>query len=128
MVYGKNKFTLVKTAEKTQCKSRSLPINEVTMCGAQDLNTRVKVKLADSYFVVDTTYATDDAQSTHSWPLCLGVDNFVRETISSNKMTRSIQLGNRSILLERPYEQPLIASVNRLVASRFKLFNIVMIL
>ena len=116
MIYGQSKFTLVKVAEKTECKSRSLPINNMTICGAQDLNTRVKVKLDDSYFIVDTSHATYDAQRTHSPFLCLETKNIVTEIISSKKMARSIQLGNSSVLLERPYGQSLEIPTERLVA------------
>ena len=128
VIYGHSKFTLVKTAEKTKCKSRSVPINDITKCGAQDINTRVKIKLDSSYFIVDTSHSTNDTQCTRSSFLCLETKQNVTEVITSKKLARSIQLGNSSILFERPYEQPLNASVNRLVASRFKLFYIVMVL
>ena len=116
MIYGESKFTLVKTAEKTECKSRSLSINKMTMCGAQDINTRVKIKLDDSYFIVDTNHATNDAQCTRSSFLCLETRNVVTEIISSKKMAHSIQLGNSSVLLERPYGQSISTPTDRLVA------------
>ena len=116
IIYGESKFTLIKTAEKTECKSRSLPINKMTMCGAQDLNTRVKIKLDDSYFIVDTSHSKNDAQCTRSPFLCLETRNVVTEIISSKKMTHSIQLGNSSVLLERPYGQSVSVPTNRLVA------------
>ena len=117
-IYGQSKFTLVETENKTECKSRSLPITEVKMCGAQDLNSRIKVKFDDTYFVVDTNRASDDAQSTHFRPLCLETDNLITEVISSNKITRSIRLGESNMLLERPYGQSLNVSANRLVVER----------
>ena len=86
------------------------------MCGAQDLNTRVKVKLDDTYFVVDTTYGTQNAQDTRCRPLCLVTDNFVTDITSTRKMIRSIQLGTGNVLLERPYGQSSGVPVNRLVA------------
>ena len=116
MIYGESKFTLIKTAEKTECKSRSLPINKMTMCGALDLNTKVKIKFDDSYFIVNTSHATEDAQRTRSPFLCLETKNVVTEIISSRKMARTIQLGSSSVLLERPYEQSLKSPTNRLVA------------
>ena len=116
IIYGESKFTLIKTAEKTECKSRSLPINKMTMCGAQDLNTRVKIKLDDSYFIVDTSHSKNDAQCTRSQFLCLETRNIVTEFISSKKVVRSIQLGNSSVLLERPYGQSLSTPIDRLVA------------
>ena len=84
------------------------------MCGAQDLNTRVKVKLDDTYFVVDT--GTQNSQDTRCRPLCLDTNNFVTDITSSRKMIRSIQLGTGNVLLERPYGQSLGVPVNRLVA------------
>ena len=114
IIYGESKFTLIKTAEKTECKSRSLPINKMTMCGAQDLNTRVKIKLDDSYFIVDTNHAT---QCIRSPIVCLETRNVVTEIVSSKKMTHSIQLGNSSVLLERPYGQSLSTPTDRLVAG-----------
>ena len=116
IIYGESKFTLIKTAEKTECKSRSLPINKMTMCGVQDINTRVKIKLDDSYFIVDTNHATYDAQRTRSPFVCLETRNDVTEFISSKKMTHSIQLGNSSVLLERPYGQSISTPIDRLVA------------
>ena len=116
IIYGESKFTLIKTAEKTECKSRSLPINKMTMCGAQDLNTRVKIKLDDSYFIVDTSHSKNDAQCTRSPFLCLETRNVVTEVISSKKMTDSIQLGNSSVLLERPYGQSISTPTDRPVA------------
>ena len=117
IIYGESKFTLIKTAEKTECKSRSLSINKITMCGAQDLNTRVKIKVDDSYFIVDTSHSKNDAQCTRSPFLCLETRNVVTEIISSKKMTHSIQLGNSSVLLERPYGQSLSTPTDRLVAG-----------
>ena len=116
MIYGENKFSLVKTEEKTKCKSRSLLINKMTMCGALDLNTKVKIKFDDSYFIVDTSYATEDAQRKRSPFVCLETKNVVTKIISSRKMARTIQLGSSSVLLERPYEQSLKSPTNRLVA------------
>ena len=113
IIYGESKFTLIKTAEKTECKSRSLPINKMTMCGAQDLNTRVKIKLDDSYFIVDTNHAT---QCIRSPIVCLETRNVVTEIVSSKKRKHSIQLGNSSVLLERPYGQSVSVPTNRLVA------------
>ena len=88
----------------------------MTMCGVQDLNTRVKIKLDDSYFIVDTNHANNDAQRTPFPLLCLETKNIVTEIISSKKMARSIQLGNSSVLLERPYGQSLKIPTDRLVA------------
>ena len=116
IIYGHSKFTLIKTTEKTECKSRSLPINKMTMCGAQDINTKVKIKLDDSYFIVDTNHATNDAQCTRSPFLCLETKNIVTELISSRKMSLSIKLGNSSVLLERPYGQSLSTPTDRPVA------------
>ena len=116
IIYGESKFTLIKTAEKTECKSRSLPINKMTISGAQDINTRVKIKLDDSYFIVDTSHSKNDAQCTRSPFLCLETRNVVTEIISSKKMTHSIQLGNSSVLLERPYGQSLSTPTDRPVA------------
>ena len=116
MIYGESKFTLIKTAEKTECKSRSLPINKMTISRAQDINTRVKIKLDDSYFIVDTSHSKNDAQCTRSPFLCLETRNVVTEIISSKKVARSIQLGNSSVLLERPYGQSLSTPIDRLVA------------
>ena len=116
IIYGQNKFTLVQTAEKKECKSRSLPVTRATFCSAQDLNTRVKFKVDDSYFVVDTTYSTSDTSSTHCQPLCLETENIVTEVISSRKMIRSIQLGRSNVLLERPYGESIRVPPNRLVA------------
>ena len=113
IIYGESKFTLIKTAEKTECKSRSLPINKMTLCGAQDINTKVKIKLDDSYFIVDTNHAT---QCIRSPIVCLETRNVVTEIVSSKKRTHSIQLGNSSVLLERPYEQSVSVPTNRLVA------------
>ena len=117
-IYGQSKFTLVKSEHKTECKSRSLPITGAMICGAQDLNSRVKVKFDDTFFVVDTNRASDDAQSTHFRPLCLETSNFVSGFTSSKKMTRSIRLGESNMLLERPYGQSLNVSANRLVVER----------
>ena len=83
MIYGQCKFTLIKEANKVESKSRLFPGNEATLCGAQDLNTRVKMKLDDSFFVVDTT-------QTDSWSLCLDTKNFVNETTSSKITLQSI--------------------------------------
>ena len=116
IIYGQSKFTLVKMEHKTECKSRSLPITGATMCGAQDLNTRVKIRFDDSYFVVDTNGVCVDSQSTRRRPLCLETDNLVNEITSSKKLTRSIQLGNSNVLLERPYGQTNNIGANRLVA------------
>ena len=115
IIYGGSKFTLVKAAEKVKCKSRSLPINGATVCGAQDLNMRIKIKLDDSCFIVDTTYASSDTQNLRCRPLCLETDNCVAEITSSKKMTRTIQLGSSNVLLERPYENSSVPA-DRLVA------------
>ena len=82
MIYGESKFTLIKTAEKTECKSRSLPINKMTISGAQDLNTRVKIKVDDSYFIVDTSHSKNDAQCTRSPFLCVETRNVFTERVS----------------------------------------------
>ena len=113
IIYGESKFTLIKTAEKTEFRTRSLPINKMTMCGAQDLNTRVKITFDDSYFVVDTS---SDAQSPRCRPACLERDNFITESTSSKKMTHSIQIGSSNVLVERPYGKSISVPVNRLVA------------
>ena len=86
------------------------------MWGAQDLNTRVKIRFDDSYFVVDTNYVCVDSQNISRRPLCLEADNLVNEITSSKKLTRSIQLGNSNVLLERPYGQTNNIGANRLVA------------
>ena len=83
------------------------------MCGAQDLNTRVKIKLDDSYFIVDTNHAT---QCIRSPIVCLETRNVVTEIVSSKKMTHSIQLGSSCVLLERPYGQLLSTPTDRPVA------------
>ena len=116
IIYGHSKFTLIKTAEKTECKSRSLPIKKMTISGAQDINTKIKIKLDDSCFIVDTSHSKNDAQCTSSSLLCLETRNIVTEVISSKKLTRSIQLGNSSVLLERSYGQSLKIPTDRLVA------------
>ena len=117
VINGQSKFTLVKTAEKTKCKSRSVPINDITKCGAQDINTRVKIKLDSSYFIVDTNHSTNETEGTRSPFLCLETDNFeISPEVSSTKMARSIQLGSSSVLLERPCGEPLSVPTNRLVA------------
>ena len=113
IIYGESKFTLIKTAEKTECKSRSLPINKMTLCGAQDINTKVKIKLDDSYFIVDTNHAT---QCIRSPIVCLETRNVVTEIVSSKKMTHSIQIGSSNVLVERPYGKSISVPVNRLVA------------
>ena len=116
IIYGRSQFTLVSEENKIECKSRSLPVTKATICGAQDLNRRVKVKLDDSYFVVDTTYGPNDAPSTHCRPTCLETNNFVTKIISSKKLACSIKLGSSCVLLERPYGQSVSVQTNRLVA------------
>lgn len=115
MIYGRSKFTLVKKADKTECKSRPIPVNESTVCGAQDLNSRVKVKLDDSYFVLDFKSFSYDAQNTRCRALCLETNNFVHEFTSSNKLTRSIRLGDTNILIERSRGRSFKELYNRLV-------------
>ena len=88
----------------------------MTISGAQDINTKIKIKLDDSCFIVDTSHSKNDAQCTSSSLLCLETRNIVTEVISSKKMARSIQLGNSSVLLERPYGQSLKIPTDRLVA------------
>ena len=73
IIYGRSQFTLVGAENKTECKSRPLPIDEATRCGAQDLNSRVKLKFDYSYFVVETT---DNARCRS---LCLEPHNLVAE-------------------------------------------------
>ena len=100
MIYGQHKFTLISEEIKTKCKSRTIPINERTVCGAQDLNTRIKIKLDDSYLVVDTT--ADDKNRI----LCLEPNVelvAIEHTRSTNKTIRSIRLGDNYVILERPY-------------------------
>ena len=119
IIYGRSQFTLVSEENKTECKSRSLPVTKATTCGAQDLNRRVKVKLDDSYFVVDTTYGPNDAPCTRlqcTRPLCLETKNIVTEITSSEKLACSIKLGSSCVLLERPYGQPISTQIDRLVA------------
>ena len=116
IIYGRSQFTLVSEENKIECKSRSLPVTKATICGAQDLNRRVKVKLDDSYFIVDTTYGSNDAPSTRCRPLCLETNNFVTEITSFKNLACSIQLGVSSVLLERPYGQSVSVPTNRLVA------------
>ena len=112
IIYGRSQFTLVGAENKTKCKSRPLPIDEATRCGAQDLNLRVKIKLDDSYFVVDTPHPSVDARCRS---LCLEPHNLVAEITDSKKITRSIQLGGCKVLLERPLKQSSNNSNNRLV-------------
>ena len=114
MIYGRSKFTLVNGATKTKCKSRPLPGNEATMCGSQDLNSRVKIKLEDSYFVVETSQTSNNAQCTNCRPYCLET-NIVNHIADSKKSTDSIQLGYSNVLLERSNVQTLNVSENRLV-------------
>ena len=119
IIYGRSKFTLVREENKTKCKSRSFPVTKATIYGAQDLNRRVKVKLDDSYFVVDTTYGPNDAPCTRlqcTRPLCLETNNFVTDITSSKKFACLIQLGVSSVLLERPYGQSVSVPTNRIVA------------
>ena len=116
IIYGRSQFTLVSEENKIECKSRSLPVTKAIICGAQDLNRRVKVKFDDSYFIVDTTYGFKDAPSIKCRPLCLETNNTVTEIISSKNLACSIQLGVSSVLLERPYGQSVSVPINRLVA------------
>ena len=100
MIHGHHKFTVISEEIKTKCKSRTIPINERTVCGAQDLNTKIKIKLDDSYLVVDTT--ADDKNRI----LCLEPNVqlvAIEHTRSTNKTTRSIRLGDNYVILERPY-------------------------
>ena len=108
IIYGRSQFTLIREENKTECKSRSLPVTKATTCGAQDLNRRVKVKLDDSYFIVDSTYGSNDAPRTHCPPMCLETNNTVTEITSSKNLACSIKLGSSSVLLERPYEQSML--------------------
>ena len=114
IIYGRSQFTLVGAENKTECKSRPLPIDEATRCGAQDLNSRVKLKFDDSYFVVDTTHPSDDARCRS---LCLEPHNLAAEITDSKKLTHSIQLGECKVLLERPLKQSSNNTNNRLVYS-----------
>ena len=116
MIYGQSQFTLVREANKTKCKSRLLPDNEATTCGAQDLNSRVKIKLEDSYFVVDTTQTFNEANIGRFRPYCLETNRIVYNETDSKKSTSSIQLGDSNLLLERPYGQSFIIPENRLVS------------
>ena len=97
-IHGQSKFTLTKGANKAESTSRLLPGNEATLCGAQDLNTRLKLRFDDSYFVVDTT-------QTNFWSLCLDKKNFVNDSTSSKITFHSLQLGNSNVLLKRPIKQ-----------------------
>ena len=115
IVYGRSKFTLVKVPNKIKCKSRSLPTNEATVCGAQDLNTRVQFQFDDSFFVVDTTHAFNDSQSTSARFLCLKMNKSFHDIRTPEKLTRSIQLGDSNVLLERPHGQSFDAPGNRLL-------------
>ena len=116
IIYGRSQFTLVSEENKIECKSRSLPVAKATICGAQDLNRRVKIKLDDSFFIVNTTYGSNDAPSIKCRPLCLETNNFVTEITSSKNLACSIQLGVSSVLLERPYGQSISTPIDRLVA------------
>ena len=111
IIYGRSQFTLVGAENKTECKSRPLPIDEATRCGAQDLNSRVKLKFDDSYFVVETT------DNVRCRSLCLEPHNLAAEITDSKKLTRSIQLGECKVLLERPLKQSSNNTNNRLVYS-----------
>ena len=122
IIYGRSQFTLVGAENKTECKSRPLPIDEATRCGAEDLNSRVKIKLDDSYFVVDTTHPSGD---TRCRSLCFEPHNLVAEITDSKKLTRSIQLGDCKVLLERPLKQSPSNSNNRLVYLETITYNLI---
>lgn len=107
IIYGQSKFTLVSEPVKKKGESRPIPADEQTMCGAQDLNKRIKVKLDDSYLVVDTTAITYETHSELSSTLCLEACSklVLENNTSSEKSIRSIRLGQKCILLERPSTQ-----------------------
>ena len=109
MIYGQSMFTLVKSAKKTKWTSRPLPVNDVTKCGSQDLNSRVKIKFDDSYFIIDTSY------NTACRLLCFDTDSIDYNTVDLTKVASLIQLGDSKVYLERPNGQSLSAPVKRLV-------------
>lgn len=119
MIYGQSKFTLVKAADKIKGKSRLFPVNEATLCGAQDINTKVKIKFDDSYFVVDTIRASYGSQNTLCLPMCLETNSVVNDITSSKKLTRSLQLGYSYVLLEQPHKQAYNISDSRLVVKLY---------
>ena len=118
MIYGQSKFTLVKQATKQKGESRLLPVNEQTTCGAQDINTRTKIKVEDSCFVVKIRSTTDEAHYKLCATLCLepsGELVWVTNKMSSDKSLCSMKLGDNHVLLEQPNTQPRVVPDHRLV-------------
>ena len=117
MIYGGHQFTLIKTENKTKYKPRMIPLDENTLCGAQDLNSRVKIKFDDSYLVVDTFQSSCVAQNRRWRSVCLETNSFVADITDSKKSIRFIRLGDNNVLLEQPQTHSSNVTSFRLVAA-----------
>lgn len=105
ITFGRNKFTLINDATKTKCCSKAmLTSNDATKCGAQDLNSRIKVELGDSCLILDSNSFNIDLKRT----LCLDANKLVFGETSDkdNKFLLSVKFGKEHVLLKKPLERP----------------------
>lgn len=107
VIHGETKFKLMRDPVDNKYCRKPISLNDQVKCGAQDLNSRTKIMLDDSFFVVATQSHTDARQI-----LCL--EPRIEPTSPENicvatrrqKPLYSVKLGNETVLVHKPLSKP----------------------